>query len=298
MYNNPFLRDNNMSTFCSSCGVELQNPDEIVCPNCGGEIKQLEETATVAQKKSEKLAAVLSLVLPGLGQLYNGQLGKGIIYFFAYMFCWGLASSAMLYIFPVILLYISILDAYSTASKMCNGEPADNFINYRKDVIKPLAMGLGVVVVIFAILAFMGGGTDTTSEQVSISTKAKTITPQTTITPKQTVDRTAKEFTDGEWSADNVYTIQEGLYTINYTLDADAMTMRITIIATRNANSVEQFKSISQNVIDGLIGTDIAGCTVTWVETSAFYNGQMVFLSQKLGETSKFSTADVSHIIE
>jgi TM2 domain-containing membrane protein YozV len=59
-----------------------------VCPYCGNPLKVMpayrEATAsrvTVGTKNSG-LAAVLSLIIPGLGQMYAGKIGRGLFFLF------------------------------------------------------------------------------------------------------------------------------------------------------------------------------------------------------------------------
>jgi TM2 domain-containing membrane protein YozV len=62
--------------------------------------------------KSPTAAAALSAFFPGAGQLYNGQVGKGLALFFAFMACVPL--------FPLALIpyFWSIMDAYSTSRRI------------------------------------------------------------------------------------------------------------------------------------------------------------------------------------
>ena len=58
------------------------------------------------------VAAVLSLVIPGAGQMYKGQVGAG--------FCWliGVAFGYLLFIVPGVILHITcIVKAYSDIPK-------------------------------------------------------------------------------------------------------------------------------------------------------------------------------------
>lgn len=59
------------------------------------------------QKKSPVLAAVLSFLLGGLGQVYNGQPGKGLLIFFT---SW-----------LIIPWIYGIINAYKTANKINEG---------------------------------------------------------------------------------------------------------------------------------------------------------------------------------
>ncbi len=61
--------------FCPNCGAEIDKNAEI-CPKCGVRVM----VPTYVEKKSTGIAAVLSFVFVGLGQIYNGQIGKGILF--------------------------------------------------------------------------------------------------------------------------------------------------------------------------------------------------------------------------
>jgi TM2 domain-containing membrane protein YozV len=112
--------------FCPKCGNQVSDA-ETFCPYCGNQLKNTTVTretpspgVTVGTKNSG-LAAVLSLIIPGLGQMYAGRIGRGLIFFFlgipltaiiAVLFFW--------LIFPLFLplaFWIwNIFDAY----RLCN----------------------------------------------------------------------------------------------------------------------------------------------------------------------------------
>ncbi|MBM3292306.1 zinc-ribbon domain-containing protein [Candidatus Bathyarchaeota archaeon] len=105
--------------FCSNCGAQVDARAEI-CPKCGVRIAPPPITQ-VAQHKNEGLAAILSFFIVGLGQIYNGQIGKGIIMmilsvfaFFSIIFLIGFIA------YPVLWIY-GIYDAYTTAKKINQG---------------------------------------------------------------------------------------------------------------------------------------------------------------------------------
>jgi TM2 domain-containing membrane protein YozV len=62
-------------------------------------------------RKDPTLAAVLSLLIVGLGQLYNGQVGKGIVMFIGCVLLWCVFLGWIINI-------ASIIDAYKTAEKI------------------------------------------------------------------------------------------------------------------------------------------------------------------------------------
>lgn len=72
--------------FCSNCGREMPDGARF-CPECGwsasgtgsGTGRVDVNTAVMFNKKSEGLALILSLLIPGLGQMYVGRVQRGIL---------------------------------------------------------------------------------------------------------------------------------------------------------------------------------------------------------------------------
>lgn len=106
--------------FCRDCGAVISENAEI-CPACG--VRQQEPPKSSVESVLDDLteggnpfiAAGLSVVLPGLGQLYNRELEKGIIVMVASLVA--LASVVVLVgvvLYPAIWLY-AIYDAYVVA---------------------------------------------------------------------------------------------------------------------------------------------------------------------------------------
>ena len=101
---------------CPACGNEVSKNAQF-CPKCG-------EPFVVSQASRERLwspgiAALLSLFIPGAGQIYKGKLGAGIIWFFITVSCWyggWLAGSAV----PIIAGLISYIACVIDAK---NGDP-------------------------------------------------------------------------------------------------------------------------------------------------------------------------------
>jgi len=67
------------------------------------------------QRKTPAVAILLSFIIPGAGQIYNGEAGKGIGMIIAYIICWA-ASALVLPIFILIGLWIwGMIDANTVA---------------------------------------------------------------------------------------------------------------------------------------------------------------------------------------
>lgn len=100
--------------FCKNCGNEIDDKAEI-CVKCGVRVVSISE---ITHTKDIGWAAVIAVLFPGAGQVYNGQTGKGIKYFFMTV---GAALSIILLVgivlFPYVL-YHNIYDAVKTAEQM------------------------------------------------------------------------------------------------------------------------------------------------------------------------------------
>ena len=93
--------------YCQHCGSDIDANAE-VCPRCGVRVK----SSALGQPG---IAAVLSLIWVGLGQIYNGEVVKGILFM---VFSGVLFLTVFFYIgfflLPAFWVY-NIYDAYSTA---------------------------------------------------------------------------------------------------------------------------------------------------------------------------------------
>ena len=69
-------------------------------------------------KKNPGAAAVLSFFVPGLGQIYNGELGKGITIVAVTIVCWMITFLYIGFIILVPLWVWAIYDAYTKAERI------------------------------------------------------------------------------------------------------------------------------------------------------------------------------------
>ena len=75
-------------------------------------------TTTPAVYKNPGLAAVLSFFYMGLGQIYNGQIAKGVAFIVIYTFSWIMIIVLIgLLTTPVLWIY-GMYDAYKSAERM------------------------------------------------------------------------------------------------------------------------------------------------------------------------------------
>ena len=103
--------------FCPNCGAKIDAKAEI-CPNCGVRVKPI---PVYIEKKSSGIAAVLSFLFTGLGQIYNGQIGKGIVFMIIGFILAGTMLILIGFIlYPIFWIY-NIYDVYSTAKKINAG---------------------------------------------------------------------------------------------------------------------------------------------------------------------------------
>ena len=119
---------------CPNCGTELKY-DGKFCPNCGANLESISSAPqtkaeamvtrnqTVATtKKNPFVAAILSIIFPGIGQFYIGQNKKG-----GYFIAIAAVSIVLMVLFIGFIFYVlfwlwSIFDAYASAEKLNKGE--------------------------------------------------------------------------------------------------------------------------------------------------------------------------------
>lgn len=107
---------------CPKCGYQISDLASI-CPRCGARV-EFTGPYEKRHQKSPGLAALLSAIIVGLGQVYNGQIEKGVIFFiFFYISVFVVWYSFLLFFGFAFLRYMilisiwmySIYDAHQTA---------------------------------------------------------------------------------------------------------------------------------------------------------------------------------------
>ena len=120
--------------FCANCGFEMPQNTKF-CPQCGtptGGVPQVANNtnnAIVNSDKSPGLAAILSFLIVGLGQIYLGLTKKGIILFVAAIISGFLMLVIIGWITWLIVWGYAIYDAYNSGEKMRNGIPVEDTID-------------------------------------------------------------------------------------------------------------------------------------------------------------------------
>ena len=105
--------------FCVNCGAKIDARAEI-CPKCGVRVAP-PPSYIPKERKSEGIAAVLSFLFVGLGQIYNGQIGKGFLFIIIGVIClFTIIILIGFILYPLFWIY-NIYDAYNTAKKINAG---------------------------------------------------------------------------------------------------------------------------------------------------------------------------------
>ena len=98
--------------FCKNCGKEIDEKAEI-CPHCG-----VRNKLSSKGEKNPGLAAVISFFFPGLGQIYNGEIGKGILFIVVGgVFILLMIVLIGFILYPLFWIY-NVYDAYKTAERI------------------------------------------------------------------------------------------------------------------------------------------------------------------------------------
>ena len=154
-----------LMSFCENCGSALK-PEDTFCGNCGtpvapapGEVPAPTVKSTPlppatpfqlaperpAQEKNAALAAIASFLFSGLGQVYNGSFGKGLLVLV------GTLIGLLIFTIPGIIVFgYGIYDAYTTARKMNEGQIP--FIPHQVTHIIAFIV-VGVIMVVLSIIA-------------------------------------------------------------------------------------------------------------------------------------------------
>ena len=100
--------------YCKNCGKVIGKEAEI-CPHCGVRQKAILPAQVM---KNPGFAAVASFIYPGLGQVYNGEIGKGLLLMFIQLINILLVFLIIgLITAPIVWIY-GIYDAYKTAERI------------------------------------------------------------------------------------------------------------------------------------------------------------------------------------
>lgn len=101
--------------FCPRCGY-ANRYDAQYCGSCSARMPAAERAG--GGLRSPGLAAVLSFFWCGLGQIYNGQILKGVAMLVVYMISWAMVWLVIGIITTPILWIWGMFDAYRTAERL------------------------------------------------------------------------------------------------------------------------------------------------------------------------------------
>ncbi len=161
-------------TVCSGCALEMNG--KLICKSCiermatqpsqqspvqppvqpasqpapqptAPPVAPVAAAAAAAPARKEPLfSIILSFLFPGLGQIYNGQMKKGIILIVAYLALWigvfivyfagsvvtmgvGALCCMPIFIVPLIEWIYGMYDAYTVANKLNRGESTKDWLS-------------------------------------------------------------------------------------------------------------------------------------------------------------------------
>ena len=127
------------SQFCANCGEPAATPDARVCVRCGAPLGsntytnygQSEMSGDMVSPEQCRLgpgvAALLSVLPVGLGQMLNGQLAKGLLMLVGSMVVDVVIGMLTGLNIALIFWVISGVDAYLCAKKLRSGMPIGKF---------------------------------------------------------------------------------------------------------------------------------------------------------------------------
>ena len=124
----------NGTKFCINCGFEIPKAAKF-CSECGlptGSSPQTKNgpNSIVRAEKSPGLAAVLSFLIVGLGQIYLGLTKKGILLFIGAMISGVLMLLIIGWLTWLVIWGYGIYDAYNSAQKMNSGIAVEDTIDF------------------------------------------------------------------------------------------------------------------------------------------------------------------------
>ena len=113
--------------FCRNCGYELTG-DYKFCPECGYDLSgrvtanQSSVPSANSGEKSLVLAVILSVIFPGLGQIYLGLNQKGILFIVGYIISAVLILLLIGFLLVLVVWIWALVDVVQSTNAINNGE--------------------------------------------------------------------------------------------------------------------------------------------------------------------------------
>jgi TM2 domain-containing membrane protein YozV len=105
--------------FCSKCGNRIGSSQAITTtPGFAPAVAPVQQVVLVKAQKNPGVAAVLSFFWSGLGQIYNGEIGKGVLLLIVYIVSWWMMFIIIGFVTTPILWIYGMIDAYRTAERI------------------------------------------------------------------------------------------------------------------------------------------------------------------------------------
>lgn len=111
------IEDGQQTKFCQNCGKKIDINAEI-CPYCGVRVAN----TAISEEKNVLLSAILSILFPGLGQIYLGLTKKGISFIIVYIVAWMLIIFVIGFVLAPIVWLWSLIDAIKSTEAINKGE--------------------------------------------------------------------------------------------------------------------------------------------------------------------------------
>jgi TM2 domain-containing membrane protein YozV len=108
------------SRFCFRCGSTIFE-DAAICPHCGvaqpGFMEALARPALGYVQKDSGIASLLSFLCPGAGQMYAGEVGRGVLIFLVWFV--SIPLTFVMLCIPTVVIHIwQIFDANSCVVRL------------------------------------------------------------------------------------------------------------------------------------------------------------------------------------
>lgn len=104
---------------CSVCAMNING--KLQCKQCTEQMASNAANTAVVNRKEPLLSLILSFIIPGLGQIYNGQVKKGLVLLVGYiLLCWTCIA-------PLVIWLYCMYDGYTVAGSINRGECAPDW---------------------------------------------------------------------------------------------------------------------------------------------------------------------------